>query len=39
MQTCEEHDGCIVVYDNQSCGCPVCNEIDGLQEEIEVMNE
>lgn len=32
MQTCEEHDHCIVVYESKNC--PVCDKIDNFEQEI-----
>jgi cell division protein FtsB len=33
MRICEEHDYCIVVYEDDPGYCPVCNIIDDLEME------
>lgn len=38
MNICEEHDDCIVIFEtNNSTICPVCSEIEYLQEQADIM--
>jgi hypothetical protein len=37
MQTCEQHDHCVVIYDSRNC--PVCELIDDYDEKIFNKNE
>ncbi len=38
LQTCIEHGPCLVVFDD-ALYCPVCEKIENLEGEMEVMDE
>ena len=38
--TCEEHQGCVVVFESHgSVKCPICEEIKDLNDQIEIAKE
>lgn len=40
METCEEHDGCVVIFTSEECPlCSAIEQIDELKEEAETLNE